>query len=420
MSTLLGELAWRGLLHDETPGLPARLARGPITGYVGFDPTAKSLQVGNLIPIMLLAHLQRAGGKPIVVVGAGTGMIGDPSGKSEERPLLAVEQIADHAERQRRQLERFLDFTPGPRGAELVNNAEWLSPLDLLSFLRDVGKHFTLSYMMQKESVKARLDSGISYTEFSYMLLQAYDFLHLFRTRRCELQMGGSDQWGNITAGIELIRRVEGAETHGVAAPLLTSAAGAKFGKTETGTVWLDPELTSPYRFYQFWLNADDRDVESYLRAFTFRSREDIAAAMERHAANPGSRIPHAELASELTERVHGHDARDRAVQASRIVFGDLDPRTATADVWRILAAELPSASLPAGAGERTPVVELVAGAGVVKSKGEARRLIEQGGLYVNGQRIASADAALGPALAGGFYWIRSGKKNQFILKPAA
>jgi tyrosyl-tRNA synthetase len=420
MVSLLDELAWRGLLHDRTPGLPERLAKGPIAGYVGFDPTAPSLQVGNLIPIMLLAHLQRAGGKPIVVVGAGTGMIGDPSGKRDERPLLSVAQIADHADRQRRQLERFLDFTPGAAGAELVNNAEWLRPLEVLPFLRDVGKHFTLSYMLQKESVKGRLDSGISYTEFSYMLLQAYDFLHLYRTRRCELQLGGSDQWGNITAGIELIRRVEGGEAHGAAAPLLTAAGGAKFGKTEMGAQWLDPEMTSPYRFYQFWLNTDDRDVESYLRAFTFRPREDIAGTMQRHAADSGARIPHEELAAELTERVHGRAARERAVQASRIVFGELDPRAATPDIWQLLSAELPCTAVPAGAGERTPVVELVAGAGVVKSKGEARRLIEQGGLYVNGQRVASTDAAVGPALAGGYYWIRSGKKSQFILKPAA
>jgi tyrosyl-tRNA synthetase len=419
MVSLLEELAWRGLLHDQTPGLAGRLRQGPIAGYVGFDPTARSLQVGNLVPIMLLAHLQRAGGKPIVVVGAGTGMIGDPSGKREERPLLSAEEVAEHAESQRRQLERFLDFTPGPRGAELVNNADWLRPLELIPFLRDVGKHFTLSYMLQKEAVKNRLDSGISYTEFSYMLLQAYDFLHLYRAKRCELQLGGSDQWGNITAGIELIRRVEGGEAHGLAAPLFTTAAGAKFGKTEAGALWLDPDMTSPYRFYQFWLNTDDRDVEAYLRAFTFRSREDIAETMRRHRANPGARIPHAELAAELTERVHGRPSRERAVQASKIVFGELDPRSASAEVWQLLSAELPGAALPPGAGEGTPVVELVAATGAVKSKGEARRLIRQGGLYLNGHRVSSSDAAAGPALAGGYYWIRSGKKNQFILTPA-
>src|SRR3989338_6507244 len=249
MTDLLAELSWRGLIQDTTPGLPARLAKGPITAYVGFDPTAPSLQVGNLVPIMLLAHLQRAGGKPIVVVGGGTGMIGDPSGKSEERPLLTEDQVQQHVANQRQQLRQFLHFGSGPTGAELVNNAEWLSALELLPFLRDVGKHFTISHMLQKESVKQRLDSGISYTEFSYMLLQAYDFLELFRRHECELQLGGSDQWGNITAGIELIRRVEGAEAHGLSAPLVTTSAGTKFGKTEGRAVWLDPSLTAPVQF---------------------------------------------------------------------------------------------------------------------------------------------------------------------------
>ncbi|HEX9582344.1 MAG TPA: tyrosine--tRNA ligase [Gemmatimonadales bacterium] len=419
-AALLDDLAWRGLLQDQTPGLQARLARGPIAGYIGFDPTAPSLQVGNLIPIMLLAHLQRVGGKPIVVVGGGTGMIGDPSGKRDERPLLDADRVAEHAGRQRRQLERFLDFTPGPRGAEIVDNAEWLRPLELLPFLRDIGKHFTLSYMLQKESVKQRLDAGISYTEFSYMLLQAYDFLQLFRTRRCELQLGGSDQWGNITAGIELIRRVDGGEAHGLSAPLLTTAGGAKFGKSEAGAVWLDPNLTSPYRFYQFWLNADDRDVDAYVKAFTFLPRTEIADLMRRHAAAPADRLPHRTLAQDITERVHGREACGRAVEAARIVFGELDPKAATPEVWRLLATDLPSAPLPPGTGEQTPVVELVTEAEIVKSKGEARRLIQQGGLYVNGERVASADAVAGPALAGGFYWIRSGKKQQFILSPAA
>jgi tyrosyl-tRNA synthetase len=418
MTHLLDELAWRGLLQDQTPGLRDRLARGPITGYVGFDPTAPSLQVGNLIPIVLLAHLQRSGHKPIVVVGGGTGMIGDPSGTRDERPLLDPEKVAEHVRRQRRQLERFLDFAPGPRGAEIVDNGEWLRSLNLLTFLRDVGKHFTLSYMLQKESVKQRLDSGISYTEFSYMLLQAYDFLELYRTHRCELQMGGSDQWGNITAGIELIRRVAGGEAHGLSAPLLTMPSGAKFGKTEAGAVWLDPDLTSPYRFYQFWLNADDRGVEGYLRAFTFLTREEIGGLMARHQAAPGDRVPHRALGDELTRRVHGSEACNRAVQASRIVFGELDPRTAPAEVWRLLSAELPSARLPAGTGESTAVVELVTGAGAVKSKGEARRLIEQGGLYWNGERVAAATAVAGPSLAGGYYWVRSGRKHQFLLTP--
>lgn len=418
MRGLLAELKWRGLLQAATPGLQTRLAQGAITGYVGFDPTAPSLQVGNLVPIMLLAHLQRAGGKPIVVVGGGTGLIGDPSGRREERPLLDRSEVEKNLAQQRQQLERFLDFSSGPNSAELLNNAEWLCSLDLVGFLRDVGKHFTVSYMLQKESVKARLDSGISYTEFSYMLLQAYDFLHLYRTRRCELQMGGSDQWGNITAGIELIRRVEGGEAHGLAAPLLTTASGTKFGKTEAGSVWLDPALSSPYQFYQFWINTDDGDVEQYLKAFTFKSQEEIRSLMAQHRQRPESRVPHRALAREVTSRVHGEEAADRAEQASRVVFGDLAPRSVRAETWRTLARELPSALLPEGCGPSTPVVELVTSTGVVKSKSEARRLIQQGGLYVNGEPVRGVDALAGEPLDGGFYWIRSGKKKQYILSP--
>jgi tyrosyl-tRNA synthetase len=367
---------------------------------------------------MLLAHLQRAGGKPIVVLGGGTGLIGDPSGKREERPLLDPQQVEENASRQRAQLEKFLDFSPGSSQAEVVNNAEWLTRLDLVGFLRDVGKHFTVSYMLQKESIKTRLESGISYTEFSYMLLQAYDFLHLYRTRRCELQMGGSDQWGNITAGIELIRRLEGGEAHGLSAPLLTTASGAKFGKTEGGSVWLDPAMTSAYQFYQFWINVDDRDVEGHLRAFTYRSREEIDSLMEQHRSCPETRLPHRELAREMTARVHGEEAADRAERASRVVFGDLDPRTAPAETWWTLSGELPTAPLPDQAGPHTPVVELVTSSGLIKSKSEARRLIQQGGLYVNGERVVGPDSPAGMPLEGGFYWIRSGKKSHFLLVP--
>jgi tyrosyl-tRNA synthetase len=296
MEPLLAELTWRGLVENLTPGLKERLAQGPITGYVGFDPTAPSLQIGNLVPVVLLAHLQRAGGKPIVVIGAGTGMIGDPSGKRSERPLLEESAIQENADRQRRQLERFLDFTSGPQRAEVVNNADWLTQLNLVSFLRDIGKHFTLSYMLQKESVKSRLEEGISYTEFSYMMLQAYDFLQLYRHNGCELQLGGSDQWGNITAGRELIRRVEGGEAHGLTAPLLTASGGSKFGKTEEGSVWLDPEMTSPYRFHQFWVNVDDRDVMSYLsmRGAPRRASRTRRWPTTSPPASTGSRPPRA------------------------------------------------------------------------------------------------------------------------------
>jgi len=419
LEPFLEELTWRGLVENQTPGFRERLAQGPITGYVGFDPTAHSLQIGNLVPVMLLAHLQRAGGKPLVVIGGGTGLIGDPSGKRSERPLLDQDTIAANAARQRAQLERFLDFSPGPAGAAVVDNAEWLTALNLVAFLRDVGKHFTLSYMLQKESVKSRLEEGISYTEFSYMLMQAYDFLQLYRHESCELQLGGSDQWGNITAGRELVRRVEGAEVHGLTAPLLTTSDGGKFGKTEQGTVWLDPAMTSPYAFYQFWVNVDDRDVIPYLRSLTFLTRDEIGELSEVHGGRPAQRLPHKALAADVTERVHGAAAARGAEAASRVLFGELSPREAPAETWQMLAGELPSGeiSLSGGIG----AVELVAKSTLAKSKGEARRLLQQGGVSLNGEPL-DLDAEVGPdqALAGGYLWLRRGKKADFVFGPTA
>jgi tyrosyl-tRNA synthetase len=415
--TLLDELAWRGLLQDHTPALAARLARGRVTGYAGFDPTAPSLQVGNLVPVMLLAHLQRAGGKPIVVLGGGTGLIGDPSGRSTERPLLDAAQVAANVETQRAQLGRFLHFGTGVTDATLVDNADWLGGLALVHFLRDVGKHFTISYMLQKDSVKTRLDAGISYTEFSYMLLQAYDFRELHRRHRCELQLGGSDQWGNITAGIELIRRADGAEAHGLVAPMVTTATGAKFGKSEGNAVWLDARLTSPYQFYQYWINVDDRDADRYLRMFTFRERDDLAALLADHAHDPAARLPHRALAADLTALVHGDAAATGAVEASRIVFGDLEPDRAHADTWRLLASELPTAALPREITPTTPVLDLVAGSTLVKSRGDARRQLSQGGIAVNGHRVTES-ASTGAPLAGGYYLVQRGKKASFLFTP--
>jgi tyrosyl-tRNA synthetase len=418
MEQFLNELAWRGLLYESTPNLPERLSRGPITGYIGFDPTAPSLQLGNLVPVMLLAHLQRAGGKPIVLLGGGTGLIGDPSGKRAERPLQAMDTIVENAEKQRLQFERFLDFDPGPTGAEMLNNADWLVKLQTVSFLRDVGKHFTLSYMLQKESVKGRMADGISYTEFSYMLLQSYDFLHLFRERNCELQLGGSDQWGNITAGIELIRRSDGGDAHGACAPLLMSESGTKFGKTEAGTVWLDPERTRPYEFYQYWINADDRDVESHLKVFTFKTRDEIADLMSAHAERPGAREPQNAVASDVTSRVHGAEIAQRAAEATEIMFGGGKPAEAQATTWKMLSAELPSGPLPDEFSPEVPVVDLVSCSSLIKSKGEARRQIQQGGISVNGRRVTDTDAAAGPSLEGGYYWVQRGKKSHFIFEP--
>jgi tyrosyl-tRNA synthetase len=416
---LLDELAWRGLIQHQTPELAARLARGPVTGYIGFDPTAPSLQVGNLVPVMLLAHLQRAGGKPIVLLGGGTGLIGDPSGKTVERPLLDPDQVQANVATQREQFGRFLTFGRGPVDAMMADNAEWLTKLGLVDFLRDTGKHFTIGYMLQKEAVKARIEAGISYTEFSYMLLQSYDFLELFRRHRCELQMGGSDQWGNITAGIELVRRAEGAEVHGLVAPLLTTAGGAKFGKSEGNAIWLDPALTSPYQFSQYWINADDRDVERWLAMFTFLDRAAIAELIARHHDDPGARTPHKALARDLTTRVHGEAAAAGAEQASRVLFGELEPRRAGAATWAMLARELPHGPLPPAVREDTPVLDLVAGTDLVKSRSDARRQIEQGGILVNGVRVTESTAT-GPALDGGYYWVQRGKKTSFILTPSA
>ncbi len=419
MTQFLEELGWRGLLQDVTPGLAERLARGPISGYVGFDPTARSLQVGNLVPVMLLAHLQRAGGKPIVLVGGGTGLIGDPSGKSAERPLLDETIIAENAERQRIQLSRFLEFGDAPTDAAMVNNADWLRDLDLVPFMRDVGKHFTVSYMLQKESVKSRLSEGISFTEFSYMLLQAYDFLHLFRTMNCELQLGGSDQWGNITAGVELIRRLERKDAHGASAPLITTLEGKKFGKSETGSVWLDADLTSPYTLYQFWINVDDVEVEQQLKYFTFLSQADIADLMATHHQNPGARAPHKALALDITSRVHGDDVARRVADAQRIMFGDLDPRQAPAETWSTLAAELHASEEHAIRRDDLPMsaFDLVWSQRLQTSKSELRRLFKQGGIQVNRERVA-ADSSVEPAhvLPGNYIWIRRGKKNDSVV----
>jgi tyrosyl-tRNA synthetase len=417
MSDAFAELGWRGFVQQATPGLAQHLTRGNVTAYCGFDPTAPSLQVGNLVPIMLLVHLQRAGHRPIVLMGGGTGLIGDPAGKRSERPLLPREQIIAYLQRQRDQMARFLEFGPGRRAALLLDNAKWLTSLTLIDFLRDTGKHFTVSVMLQKESARTRLDTGLSYTEFSYMLLQAYDFLHLHRQYSCTLQVGGSDQWGNITAGVELIRRVADAEAHGLVAPLVTTASGQKFGKTEAGAVWLDPTLTSPYKFYQFWVNSDDRDVGLYLKLFSLRTREEITALIERGKKDLGAREAQRALAQELTTRVHGADAAESAVTASAILFGEFDPHRADAAVFDVLAQEVPTATLPDRDG--VTLVDAVVRAGLAKSKSEARRSIEQGGIYLNQQRVKEAERKLGAEdwVAGRNVLLRKGKKDYALLR---
>ena len=390
MSDLLTTLSTRGLVADSTNGLAERLARGPITAYVGFDPTADSLHVGNLVPVMALAWLQRLGGRPLIIVGGGTGMVGDPSGKRSERPMLSREQIERNVGAVRRQLERFLDFS-GPRGARLYNNAEWLQPVTLLEFLRDTGKHFTIGYMLQKESVRSRLETGISFTEFSYMLVQAHDYEHLFRTEGCELQMGGSDQWGNITAGIELVGKKHGKEVHGLTLPLMTTASGAKFGKSEGGNVWLDQEKTSPYAFYQFWINQDDRDVEGLLRTFTFLSIDEVAKVMTGHRSAPELRAAQRLLAAEMTKRIHGEEALARAESAAAALFSG-----GTTDAETLRDMEMPEVSIDAAEfGDGMPIVDVLVRAKLASSKADARRGIDGRGFYLGGEPITDSSARL-------------------------
>ena len=355
-----------------------------------------------------------------MLVGGGTGLIGDPSGRDAERPLLDDAAVEANVGKLRTQLERFLDFSGGDNAAKIVNNADWLCSLGLVEFLRDIGKHFTVSLMLQKESVKTRLESGISFTEFTYMLLQGYDFLHLYRNHGCELQLGGSDQWGNITAGTELIRRIDGGPAHAICAPLITTSSGAKFGKTAEGAVWLDPELTSPYKFYQFWINADDRDVESYLKVLTFKTADEIAGLTAEHEADSGARIPHRALAKDLTERIHGTDQTARVASASLVAFdpqGVKDIQSITLDVWETLESELPSWSTTRD-DMPTALVDLIAAAGLTDSKGDARRQLKQGGIYVNGERAGLEATVAGyHLLAGRYIWLRRGKKKDVIVK---
>ena len=414
---VLDELGWRGLLYQYTEGLGESLASGQVTVYCGFDPSAPSLHVGNLVPIMGLVHLQRAGHRPIALVGAGTGMIGDPSGKRTERQLMTPEMVEANAAQIHDQLERFLDFT-GPTAARMRNNAEWLLPLTAIGFMRDVGKHFTVNYMMQKEAVKGRLEEGISYTEFSYMLLQAYDYLELHRREGCTLQVGGSDQWGNITAGIELIRKVMGAEAHALTYPLLATASGAKFGKTEAGAVWLDAKRTSPYQFFQFWVNAEDRDVGRYLRTFSLLPRKTIEELDGEMAEHPERRGAQYALAREVTGRVHGDEAARIAEEVSALLFGKADPKSLSEKALQALAEEVPFVRVPADGGGMD-VLELFTNAKLAASKGAARRLLEQGGLYVNGDRLAASDKTLerGRLLTGGHLLLRKGAREYALVR---
>ena len=421
-SGLLDELEWRGILHATTPGLPARLASGePISGYIGFDPTADSLHIGHLVPIFGLLRLQRHGGRPVALMGGGTGMIGDPSGRSSERNLLDVDTLEANLAALRPQLERFLDFSPGAGGAMIVNNLDWLGRLSLIDFLRDTGKHFTIPYMLAKDSVQVRLDRGLSFTEFSYMLLQAYDFAHLYREMGVELQMGGADQWGNITAGLELIRRTSGAgedahPAHGLAYKLLLSPSGTKFGKSESGeSVWLDPKRTTPYAFYQHWLITDDRDVGTYLRWFTEYGREEIEALEAEAVSHPEARAAQRALARDITARTHGETAATEAIRDSEAMFAGgpiADPAVLRSLFESTGGFTFDPSTLAGGA------ATFLASAGVFASRGEARRTIAGGGVTINGQRV-SDPAYVPEPIAGEWLEVRIGKRRREIGRRA-
>src|SRR3954466_1171482 len=410
---LLEELKWRGQLFQHTEQVEAALDRGQVAGYVGFDPTASSLHVGNMVPLMGLVHLQRAGHRPVALVGGGTGLIGDPSGKASERPLSDAATVAANAAAIGKQLEKFLDFS-GPAAARMLDNAEWLTQLKAIDFMRDVGKRFTVNYMLQKESVKGRMEDGISFTEFSYMQLQADNLLELNRRHGVTLQMGGSDQWGNITAGTELIRRTVGGDAHGITMPLITTSSGTKFGKTESGAVWLDAARTSPYKFYQYWINTDDRDASKYLRLFTMLSREEIDALDELIETAPEKRGAQQALARDVTGRVHGTEAARVAEEVSQVLFGKADPTTLSEAVLKALSEEVPFAEVT----ETPALLDALVALKLAASKSAARRLVEQGGVYLNGQR-AGADTELGAAkpLAGRYHLIRKGARDYGLLR---
>ncbi|KRV49333.1 tyrosine--tRNA ligase [Wenjunlia vitaminophila] len=419
MTDIVDELKWRGLLALSTDedALRKALADGPVTVYCGFDPTAPSLHIGNMVQILTLRRFQRAGHRPLGLVGGATGLVGDPK-PTAERALNAPETVANWVERVRSQIEPFLTFE-GPNAAVMVNNLDWTSGLSAIELLRDVGKHFRVNKMIAKEAVARRLNSdlGISYTEFSYQILQGLDYLELYRRYGCTLQTGGSDQWGNLTAGIDLIHRVTGASVHALATPLITKADGTKFGKTESGTIWLDAELTTPYAFYQFWLNAEDRDVPTLLRIFSFRSREEIEELETLTRERPAARAAQRALAEEMTSLVHGADHCERVVAASRALFGqgdlaDLDRSTLTAAL-----AELPYAKV----GNLAPVVDLLAESGLVSSKSAARRTIKEGGAYVNNTKVTAEDAVPAPEdlLHGRWLVLRRGKKHLAAVEVA-
>ena len=420
---LLDELSWRGMIQDIMPGTREQLEKELTTGYIGFDPTADSLHIGSLLPILLLVHFQRAGHKPIALIGGATGMVGDPSGKSEERNLLNEETLQRNILGVKAQLEQFLNFSPTlPNAAELVNNYDWFKSISFIDFLRDTGKHITVNYMMAKDSVKKRIEgeTGISYTEFAYQLMQAYDFYWLFQQKQCKLQMGGSDQWGNMTTGTELIRRKCGGEAFVFTNPLVTKSDGGKFGKTEAGNIWLDPAKTSPYQFYQFWLNASDTDATRWIKLFTFLTREEIDSITETHLQNPSARTLQRKLASEVTSFVHGQAELSKAIETTEKLFSnqqapiELLSETDLEQIQGVVKVEVDKASLAEG----IDIVSLLANTGIFPSKGEARKTIQGGGVSINRKKIESVELKVDSSflLHQRYILIQKGKKNYFLI----
>ena len=420
---LLDELSWRGMIQDIMPGTREQLEKELTTGYIGFDPTADSLHIGSLLPILLLVHFQRAGHKPIALIGGATGMVGDPSGKSDERNLLNEETLQRNILGVKAQLERFLNFSPTlPNAAELVNNYDWFKSISFIDFLRDTGKHITVNYMMAKDSVKKRIEgeTGISYTEFAYQLMQAYDFYWLFQQKQCKLQMGGSDQWGNMTTGTELIRRKCGGEAFVFTNPLVTKSDGGKFGKTESGNIWLDPAKTSPYQFYQFWLNASDTDATRWIKLFTFLTREEIDSITETHQQNPSARTLQRKLASEVTSFVHGQAELSKAIETTEKLFSNQQApieslsETDLEQIQGVVKVEVDKASLAEG----IDIVSLLANTGIFPSKGEARKTIQGGGVSINRKKIESVELKVDSSflLHQRYILIQKGKKNYFLI----
>jgi len=419
---LIEELTWRGMIQDIMPGTREQLNKEITTGYIGFDPTAESLHIGSLVPIMLLIHLQRAGHKPIALVGGATGMVGDPSGKSEERNLLDAETLQRNVEGIKKQLEKFLDFNSPDNPAEIVNNYDWFKNMGFLQFIRDVGKHITVNYMMSKDSVKKRLETGISFTEFSYQLLQGYDFYWLNKHKGCKLQMGGADQWGNMTTGTELIRRLGGTEAFAFTTPLITKADGSKFGKTEKGNIWLDAQLTSPYEFYQFWLNVADEDAERYIKIYTFLNKNEIFTLTEEHKAAPHLRILQKKLAEEITEMVHGKEALKKAIAASEILFG----KGTTEQLQQLEEEEIldifkgvPQHEVTLDSFLSSTIVDFLSlHTKIFPSKGEARRMLQANGISVNKQKVNESLVLNKEVLLQGKYLlIQKGKKEYHLVK---